>query len=255
MALIKTNGIILKYVNLNDNDRIFTIFSPELGKITAMSKGIRSHKHKDFAALQVFCYSEFVLDNSRGLYYINSANVKENFYNLRTMIEKTSLVSYFMDLVSFISDEILFDNSFFSFILNSLFLTANADKRVESDVWAELLRLKTIFEIKCICASGYMPSVRSCAVCNKPSNLTYFDTISGHAVCKNCFESYSSPELLEIDENAIRIIDYITSADNKGVFSFKASAKSINDASIISERYLINKLEYISPALDYLKSI
>ena len=50
MALIKTNGIILKYVNLNDNDRIFTIFSPELGKITAMSKGIRSHKHKDLCA-------------------------------------------------------------------------------------------------------------------------------------------------------------------------------------------------------------
>ncbi len=253
MALVKTNGIILKYVNLNDNDRIFTVFSPELGKISAMSKGIRSHKHKDFAALQPFCYSELILDNSKGLYYINSASVKENFYNLRTMVEKTSLASYFTDLISFISDEILFDKSFFSFILNSLYLTANADTKPGNDVYTELLRLKTIFEIKCVCASGYMPSVRSCAVCNKTGQLTYFDTLSGRAVCKNCFERYSAPELLEADENAIRIIDYIARSDNKSVFSFKASGDSIKNANKISERYLVNKLEYISPMIEYFK--
>ncbi|MBO5743983.1 MAG: DNA repair protein RecO, partial [Clostridia bacterium] len=127
MALIKTSGLILKYVNLNDNDRLFTIFTKDMGKITAMSKGIRSHKHKDFASLGLYSFSELVLDDSRGLIYINSANLIENFYNLRTMLEKTSLVSYFADLVSFLADEISGDDEFFSFILNTIYLTAKVE--------------------------------------------------------------------------------------------------------------------------------
>ena len=255
MALIKTKGIILKYVNLNDNDRLFTIFTSDMGKITAMSKGIRSHKHKDFAALQLFCYSELVLDDSKGLIYINSANIKENFYNLRTMIEKTSLVNYFADMVSFISDEISGDDDFFSFILNSIYLVANAETRIKEDIASELLRLKTIFEVKCVCVSGYMPDILSCAKCGTKEELTHFDTVGGRAVCKKCFESYMSPEILSCDENALKIIAYICHCDYKSVFSFKAASESIESASEIRERYLINKLEYIPPALEYYKTL
>lgn len=255
MALVKTNALILKYVNLNDNDRLFTIFSPELGKITAMSKGIRSHKHKDFSALQLFCYSELVLDTSKGLAYINSALIKENFYDLRTSVEKTSLASYFMDLVSFVSDEIEFDGGFFSFVLNSLYLTANAEKRVGEDISYELKRLKCIFEIKTACVCGYAPSLIRCSVCKSDSALSYFDTLSGIAVCEKCFEGYASPELIKTSSNAIRILGFIASSDNKSVFSFKADDVYIEDASRLSERYLINKLEYASPMLDYLKNI
>lgn len=255
MALVKTNGLILKYVNLNDNDRIFTIFSPEYGKISAMSKGIRSHKHKDFAALQMFCCSDLVLDDSKGIYYINSASIKANFFELRNSVEKTSLATYFMDLVSFISDEIIFDSDFYSFILNTLHLTATAEKRVGEDISAELLRLKTIFETKCVCVSGYMPLISSCVLCKSQKELKYFDTVSGCAVCNNCFERYSSPEVLETNEYALKIIEYITAADFKSVFSFKASQENIVSANALSERYLINKLEYISPMLDYLKSL
>ncbi len=255
MALVKTNALILKYVNLNDNDRLFTIFSPELGKLTAMSKGIRSHKHKDFAALQLFCYSELVLDTSKGLAYINSALVKENFYDLRTSVEKTALASYFMDLVSFISDEIEFDSEFFSFVLNTLYLTANAEKRIKGDISHELKRLKCIFELKTACVCGYAPSLGSCNTCNSSEKLIYFDTVSGCAVCDKCFESYISPEVIKTSANAIRILYYIASSDNKTVFSFKADDSYVTDASKLSERYLINKLEYSSPMLDYIKNI
>jgi DNA repair protein RecO (recombination protein O) len=255
MALIKTKGIVLKYVNLNDNDRLFTIFTIDMGKITAMSKGIRSHKHKDFAALQLFCYSDLVLDDSKGLMYINSAQLKENFYNLRTMIEKTSLVTYFADLVSFLSDEVSGDEDFFSFILNSIYLTANADERVKENIDDELLRLKTIFETKCVCVSGYMPDTLSCAKCSSKESLAYFDTVGGRSVCKKCFNSYYSPEILECEENALKIIGYICNCDYKSVFSFKASSESVESANKISERYLINKLEYISPALEYYKTL
>jgi len=254
MAITKTDGIILKYVNLNDNDRIFTIFTKEHGKITAMSKGIRSHKHKDFAALQPFCFSELVLDDTKGLYYISSANIKENFYNLRTMVEKTALAAYFTDLVSFISDEIIYNTDFFSFILNSLFLISNAESRTK-DISSELLRLKTIFETKCVCVSGYMPDLSACASCNSTKDIKYFDIVSGVSICKKCFDKYLSGELIETNPTALKIIEYIYLSDQRNVFSFKASLDIIKEANRISENYLINKLEYVSPQLGYLKTL
>ena len=255
MALIKTSGLVLKYVNLNDNDRLFTIFTKDMGKITAMSKGIRSHKHKDFASLGLYSFSELVLDDSRGLIYINSAQLIENFYNLRTMLEKTSLVSYFADLVSFLSDEITGDTEFFSFILNTIYLTAKVEPEKIEDAISELLRIKTIFEIKCVCVSGYMPDGFVCAKCNSKDKLVYFDTVGGRAVCEKCFESYFSPEILKCDENALKIISYICHCDYKSVFNFKASPEGIKSANEISERYLVNKLEYLPPALEYYKSL
>ena len=148
----------------------------------------------------------------------------------------------------------MFDNEFFSFVLNTLYLTANSDKRT-NNVETELKRLKAIFEIRCVCVAGYMPDVSSCRSCGAKKELMYFDTVYGGSVCNKCFEKYTSPEIIETTPDALRLIEYIVSAVGKEVFFFKVSADTIENVNLISERYLINKLEYISGALEYLKSL
>ena len=44
-------------------------------------------------------------------------------------------------------------------------------------------------------------------------------------------------------------------SDRKFGYAGGLSAENIENANLISERYLINKLEYISSALEYLKSL
>ncbi len=252
MAIIKTEALILKYTNLNDNDRLFTIFATEHGKMSVMSKGIRSHKHKDFSALQPFCYSELVIDTGKGLGYVSSAHVIENFYDIRSSVEKMSLASYILDLVSFMADEIIYDEEFFRFTLNTLYMIAKAK---EDDLIDSLVRLKAIYEIKAVCNNGYMPTTRECICCCQTKELEYFDTYNGGAVCQTCFSSMRAPETREIQKSALDMISYICESDTKQCFSFKSSPEITYEVGKIAENYLVNKLELVSAQLEYFKNI
>ena len=255
MAVTKVKGIVIKYVNMGENDRLFTLFCPELGKVSAMSKGIRSHKHKDFAALQPFCYSEFVIDNSKGLAYISSAQVLESFYDIRSGVEKMSLASYFGELVSSVADEIMYDDEFFSFILNSFYMISKAKDTEKTTVLQELLRLKAIFEFKIVCASGYMPETEECGGCGCGKELEYFDIYEGYPLCSDCGVAGKGYDTLKVPKGAINMISFICQSDYRSVFRFNASEEIINSVGEISEKYLINKLELVSGGLEYFKKI
>lgn len=254
MEEIKTQGLILTSANLNDNDKIFTIETRDAGKITAISKGIRSHKHKDFAALQNFCYSDMVLSRKTGLYYISSASVVNNFFGIRNSVEQMSFAAYFADVIKSFPEQMPLDDEYFSFVLNTFFLTGKASEKCrDSDLTFYLLRLKTIFEMKTVSFAGFMPSAMHCGICSSKKDIEYFDIANGTVVCKTCNEkSYS--DLVKINSSVLNILNFINNSDYRTVFSLNAKKSDIEMLSQISEKYLINSLEIYPGSLTYLKN-
>ncbi len=255
MSIIKTNGLILKHTNMNDNDRLFTIFCPQYGKMSVLSKGIRSHKHKDFSALQPFCYSELVIDTSKGLGYVTSAQIIENFFDLRQSVEKMSLAAYITDLVSFMADEIIYDEDFFKFTLNTLYMISKATDTEKLAINDELLRLKAIYELKTVAVSGYMPDFSNCIVCGNGKELEYFDVYNGGAVCSLCAKNGNAFEIVSVSKPTLDMMSYICMSDHKQCFGFKTTKDAIREMVFIIETYLINKLELVSAQLEYFKNI
>ena len=41
---LPTKGVVLRYTNFNEADRMLTLFSPELGKISVLARGCRKAK-------------------------------------------------------------------------------------------------------------------------------------------------------------------------------------------------------------------
>ena len=240
---------------MNDNDRLFTIFCPGHGKMSVMSKGIRSHKHKDFAALQPFCYSELVVDTSKGLGYVSSAQIIENFFDIRESVEKMSLASYITDLVSFMADEIIYDDDFFRFTLNTLYMISKATDSEKMPLESELLRLKAIYELKAVAVSGYMPDFSSCITCGSSKELKYFDIYNGGAVCASCADSGRAFEITEVSKPTLDLMTYICMSDSKQCFNFTTTPDAVAEMNCITETYLINKLELVSAQLEYFKNI
>lgn len=258
MPSVKTRGLILKQCNFNDNDRLYTIFCPEVGKISAMSKGIRSHKHKDFAAMQPFSYNDFVFESKTGLYYVSSAQIIENFYDLRQAPEKVAFASYVCDLVSILSEEIMYDEEFFKFVLNLLFVTSRSGKNEDkSDINTEIIRLKTILEMKAVCSGGYMPDFSACSQCGSKTDVEWFDVYGGAVLCKNCAEEEANDffDAVHVNRAVLRMLKFICESDNKSVFSFEASDENIRLANAVSEKYLVNKFDIVSEKLEYMKSL
>lgn len=250
---MKTSGLILKTVNLNDNDRIFTILTRDSGKITVMAKGIRSQKHKCFAAMQQFCYSEFVFERRTGMYYPVEARTIENFYNLRDSVEKLALASYITDIVNAVPEEFPVENEYFSFILNTLFLIAKVD--FEKKGVYELLRLKSVFELKTVCENGYMPDVTKCECCSGTKNIELFDVTNGMVVCSDCKEKPINCDTVKISDSIRKSIYSVCASDMRAALSVKPESNDIFVLSSITEAYLKNQMDIYLTSLDYFKNL
>ncbi len=256
MEEIKTKGLILSSNNLNDNDKIYTVMTRDMGKITAVSKGIRSHKHKDFAAMQNFCYSDMILNRRTGLCYVSSASVIDNFYGIRNSVEQMSLASYVADVVKNSPEDFVLDDEYFSFVLNTLFLIGKAEeKRGKEDVKTYLKRLKAVFEFKTVCAEGFSPYIESCAICGSAKNIECFDLDEGKVICKNCKDSFSLRECVRLTPLCVKLIGFLLQSDYRSVFGFKSPENELEIIALICEKYMLNCLEICPHSLFYLKSV
>ena len=84
---VKTDAVVLKTIDYKDNDKLLTLLSPSLGKITASIKGVKKPKAKLAFAAQPFCFAEYVLAERGGRYTVTAAYLHESFIELRSDVE------------------------------------------------------------------------------------------------------------------------------------------------------------------------
>jgi len=80
---IKTEAIVLQSIDYKDNDKLLTLFSPSLGKITAGIRGVKKPKAKLAFSAQPFCFAEYILAEKGGRYTVTNAYLHESFFSLR----------------------------------------------------------------------------------------------------------------------------------------------------------------------------
>ena len=85
---VKTEAVVLQAMDYKDNDKLLTLFSPELGKITAGIRGVKKPKAKLNFASQPFCFAEYVLAKTGDRYTVTGAYLHESFFELRVDISR-----------------------------------------------------------------------------------------------------------------------------------------------------------------------
>ncbi|MFH0852281.1 MAG: DNA repair protein RecO [bacterium] len=99
IPVYKTQGIILKKAELNDTDRLLTIYTEKFGKILVRARGIGKKESKLKCLIEPFNVYEFLLARSKNIDVLaNSYPIKE-FLGLRQDLESLSLAIYFAELV------------------------------------------------------------------------------------------------------------------------------------------------------------
>ena len=64
MEQIRVRGLVVREIQTGEYDKILTVITEEMGRISISGKGVRSLKSKHMPATQLFCYSSFVLRNA-----------------------------------------------------------------------------------------------------------------------------------------------------------------------------------------------
>lgn len=142
---ITTTGIVLRERE-HDDDRILTILTADRGVITAYARGAKKLRGRLLSGTELLCCSRFVLFQYRDRYQVDSAETEQNFFGLRSDVEKLSLAVYLAQLCAQVAPAEEEAGEFLRLILNSLYLLEK-DKRPQRLV-------KAVFELRAACHGG-----------------------------------------------------------------------------------------------------
>ena len=233
MATVKVKGIILSENNMGDYDKMLTILTPNFGKIPCSAKGARRPKSALLAGTQLFCFGEFLLYQGTSTYHINSCEIIEMFYKIRTDLDKLKYAIHINKIVQDVTDENENCYQILQLYLNTLYMLSETQKDKELIV--------SIFKLRLLSILGFMPRVMACVTCREKEQLSYFSIRDNGFKCEPCSrQDKSSLYMSESTKNAIK---YTVSAPAKKLFSFELKNEALEEFKLITRIYFNEKME------------
>ena len=233
MGTIKMSGIIISENNLGDYDKMITMLTPGLGKISCVAKGARRQKSALLAGTQFLSFGEYLMYKGANTYNINSCETIEVFYKLRTDLDKLNYAVEITKIIRDVTEENQNCYKILQLFLNTLYTLSETDKSPELII--------SIFKIKLLCFLGFTPRITECVNCKEKENLHFFSLRDNGFKCEPC--SKQDKSCLQMSESTMSAIKYIVMAPAKKLYSFNLKDESLNELKLIAKLYFNEKLE------------
>ncbi len=238
---IGTKAVVIREVTVGEADKLLTLLTPELGRITARCRGVRSLKSRRFAAAQLYMYSDMILSEKDGLYTLEEADTIESFFGIRESLASIACANYFSELLNHVTVEGEGDADMMRLFLNCLYALANKKE-------IAVTKVKAVFEARLVALLGIQPDLSACATCGKPFEKGWLDVSDGVLLCADCLldggnqheDGFAEGErlLLPMSGEVVRLITYLAECDLKRLFAFSASDGLLEELARTVERYL-----------------
>ncbi|MBR3281334.1 MAG: DNA repair protein RecO [Clostridia bacterium] len=246
MGLIKTKGIVIGSANSSDNDKVLTVLTPDLGKISIFYRGAKKAKSNGLNCSEYLAFSDFVLyKSSNDNYSINSAEIIEVFYKLREDIDKLSYATEVAKIVYDVTEENIPASDILQLFLNTLFVISETDKNLDL--------IFSIFQIRLLAILGFLPQISRCTNCGEPMTEDmdefYFSIKDDGVKCGPC--SKLDKSVIRLNKTTFSALIYALSCDSKKLYSFEIPEESINELKLLTKIYTSQKLDKSYEVLKY----
>lgn len=233
MKQIKVSGVVIAENNMGDYDKMVTLLTPNLGKISCSARGARRTKSLLLAGTQFLCFGEYQLFKGSDTYKINSCETIEMFYNIRIDLDKLQYASYITKIINDVTTENQNSYNTLKLFLNTLYAISETDKNLE--------QITSVFKMRLLKILGFAPNTKQCVNCKAEENITHFSIIDNGFKCNVC--SRQDTGAIQMSEPTKNAIKYTMIADPKKIFSFTISENSITELKLIADIYLNDKLD------------
>ena len=257
MTSVEVKGLVIRTVDIRESDRLITIFTEEMGVVSALARGARSLKSRQMSSTMQYCYGSFVLCKRGEHYWIKEASLIESFFGIRNSIEGLSLAAYISEVLCDIAVTEP-ERDLLRLALNSLY--AISERKHSFD------KIKAAFEIRAASIIGFMPDVLACSMCGEKLGNFYFKIMDGSITCYSCqqkaiseHDEYGTNEFNQtvclLTEGAKIALGFCIHSPLEKIFSFRISDEDMQIFSRAAEEYLINQLERSFKSLDFYKEV
>lgn len=241
-----TTGIVLRETETKESDKILTLLTPDLGKLTVIARGARRRNSPLSASCQTLVYSEWTLYQRLGWYHASQASTIELFDGLRTDIARLALASYFAELTESVTTEHQSAAQALSLLLNALYALGTLQKDPQL--------VQPVFEMRLMALEGFAPLTEGCAVCGATQpRQPMLDITQGVIRCAAC--AVGDGTSLPLTSGGLAALRHALHAPSKRLYSFTADAPSLSSVRHASEMFVATQLERNFRTLDYYRSL
>lgn len=244
---VKTKGIILKEMSNGEEDKLLSILTEDRGVIFAYAKGANRFKSPLAPFTGLLCYSSMVLFYNREKYSLDHVDGIEQFFPIRESMEKLALASYFAEITAVLGPKEGDQGQFLRLLLNCLALIAK--DRIGLRV------AKSIFELRAMTISGFMPNLVACGDCGcfEDDKMAFYPE-RGSLYCQKCMENQQGVHIL-LTRGALSAMRHIIYAPMEKLFSFTIGPESIRCLNDATECFLEDQTERTYQTLSFFHSV
>ncbi|MDP6142367.1 MAG: DNA repair protein RecO [Dehalococcoidales bacterium] len=245
----QTEAVIIKKTKLGEADRILALYTPHLGKIHGVAKGVRRPRSKLSGHLELLTHSQISLIRGRNLDTIIGSQTISSFFELKSDLDLTSYALYTIELVNQFTADHIENKPLFRLLLETMQqLCQGGDNKL-------LLRY---FELNLLELVGYRPQLMLCVSCRLPLKpvINSFWLSAGGMLCPSCTQS--QPLIYPVSINGLKVLRLLQDCD------YTTTGRLIMNQELTSEleqlmrsylRYLLERELKSAAWLDSLKQL
>jgi DNA repair protein RecO (recombination protein O) len=191
----KIEGIVLRAIDYGETNKIVTIFSRELGKISAVARGAKKPNSRLSSVSQPFTYGYFLVQIGSGLGTLQQGEIISSMRDIREDIFITAYASFVMEL----TDKAIEDKKSNPYLFELLYQTLHyMNEGVDPEV------LAFIYQTKMMPVFGMYPEFDTCAICHQSDAFAAFSVRESGFLCVNHAEQ--DPHRIPINEAAGKLL-------------------------------------------------
>jgi len=230
----QTEAIVIKKVKLGEADRILTLYTPHLGKIQAVARGVRRPRSKLAGHLELLTHSQISLARGRNLDTITGSQTINSFLPLKSNLELASCALYAVELVDQFTADHIENCPLFQLLLATMGHLCQAGNN------EPVLRY---FELQLLNQVGYRPQLQRCVSCQATLEpiTNSFCSATGGVLCPNCRQS--QPLAYPLSVNALKVLRLLQNYDYSTVSRLKINPELSRELEGVMRDYLKYLLE------------
>jgi len=242
----KTEAIIIKKTKLGEADRILTFYTPHLGKIQAVAKGVRRPRSKMSGHLELLTHSLVPLARGKNLDTVTGCQTINSFLALKSDLDLSSYALYVIELVNKFTEDNIENYPLFKLLLETL-------KQLERDGNSELVL--RYFELHLLSYVGYRPQLQHCVLCHSPlKHITLsFSPKAGGVLCPDCSDSQSLTYSISLD--GLKLLRLLQECDYETINLLEAKQQPSYEFDWIMRNYIRYLLEREIKSIAWLDKI
>ena len=241
--LYRTEGVILHRSDFGEADRLLNVFTPRLGRLRLLAKGVRKPTSRKSGHVEPFTHVNLLVARGKTLDIVSQVEIVEPFRPLHEDLERASLAYYVAELIGSFTEE--HDENAPLFDLTLATYARLCDAR-------DALLVLRFFELRALGLLGYQPQLHFCVACQAQLEpvTNYFDPALGGVLCPRHVEGVGGALALALP--SFKVLRYMQTQPWEQVSALRLKPETHLDLEAVLERFIVYVLERRLKSIEFI---